>query len=744
MLGLASSAFAGVGTWKNYTSMKDVRAVATSGRTYWAATAGGLFRWDEDSGAFQRFTNAEGLLSVDLTAAAIDGRGDVWTGASDGTIHVATPATGVVRAILDIRVIREQTAKGIRSLAVAGDTIFVCTQFGLSVYRIARSEFGDTFSRFASIPPNRTVSVTCAAVFAGRIWAAISDGTNNSIVSAGLADPSLPDPSAWTQEILGSTANVFTSLTVFNGKLYAGSAAGLFFTDGSVWQAVPNFVSQGIVAAAATAANLVICSGTQLYTLDAAGTVTPLGTPLPATPTSLVIGADGTPTAGCMDLGILQWRTSWTSHFPNGPSSNQFASVTVGPDGKVWGASGRADGHGFYRFDGTNWKSFTTQNSPLPSDVVWKISLGCDGSVWGSTYGRGIVEIHSGSDALDSSKIYGANVGMMGLTVDPSFIVNSTVACDGQGNLWTSIVLAGNNRVLAVRTSGGSWRTLPVLIGGIPAGSLADYPVDRALAVDASDNLWTVVRSEGLKGIVCMGNQGRIDSVARFRISSANGLPSDDIRTIIVDKENDIWVGTDHGVGIITDPDNPTRSGAIAPYRPLDGLVINTIAVDALNQKWIGTTEGVILYSPDGTQPLASYTVENTNGKLIDDNVLSVAVDQQSGTVYFGTAFGLASLTTSAAAPKESFDQLSVYPNPYRVPNAVPLTVDGLVANSGLKILTIDGRLVRELKTPGGRLGFWDGTDVNGKVVATGIYLVVGYSEDGSKTGTGKVAVIRQ
>ncbi len=66
------------------------------------------------------------------------------------------------------------------------------------------------------------------------------------------------------------------------------------------------------------------------------------------------------------------------------------------------------------------------------------------------------------------------------------------------------------------------------------------------------------------------------------------------------------------------------------------------------------------------------------------------------------------------------------------------------MANSSLKILTIDGKLVREIKTPGGRIGFWDGKDDRGNVVASGVYVLVGFTEDGSQTGTGKVAVIRR
>ena len=48
-----------------------------------------------------------------------------------------------------------------------------------------------------------------------------------------------------------------------------------------------------------------------------------------------------------------------------------------------------------------------------------------------------------------------------------------------------------------------------------------------------------------------------------------------DLKTIVVDRDNALWIGTDRGIAIVLDPDRPTRSGAIAAYRPLNGLTIN-------------------------------------------------------------------------------------------------------------------------------------------------------------------------
>ena len=744
------TAAAGVGTWKNFTSMKDVRGIARDGHTYWAASGGGMFRWDEGSANYKKFTNAEGLSTLDLTATCIDAHGDVWTGASTGALHVYSPPSGSLRIVPDIASFPGQTDKHINALTSIGDTVLISIDFGLSVYRVDRGEFGDTYTRFGSIPTNVRVACFAATITGGRLWAAISDGVvTHRIASASLSSPNLLEPQAWTLETVGGPAAVPHALAVFAGRLYAGTTAGLFAYNGTTWQAVPLLSGKSIVALSPSASTLAACTTTgEVWTVEASDNAQTFGATLPFTPTSLVTGADGQPVAGCLDGGISTWASpAWEPHFPNGPNSNQFVSVAVGPDGTVWCASGQGAGKGLYRLNAAGWKSFTRQNSPLPIDQVYRVSIGCNGSVWASLYGRGIVEIPAGTDAIDPTRIYGRNVGMIGIPNDTSYIVPSTVACDGPGNVWMVVDLAADKRVFAVRKSNNTWLTLPLILGGTKVTNPMDQPGDRdrPIAIDASDNLWSTVRDAGVKGIVSFGNGGAIDSIVSLKnlVTAADGLPSDEVKTIVVDKENDLWVGTDRGIGIILDPLNPKRSGGIAAYKPLDGLVINTIAVDPLNQKWIGTSEGVVLLSPDGTQQLANFTVENTQGKLIDNDVKCITVDELTGTVYFGTTLGLASLTTAAAAPKTDFDKLLAYPNPYLVPSSTPVAVDGFVTNSTMKVLASDGTLVREIKTPGGRVGFWDGLDERGNVVASGVYILVGYSEDGSQTGMGKIAVIR-
>jgi len=152
---------------------------------------------------------------------------------------------------------------------------------------------------------------------------------------------------------------------------------------------------------------------------------------------------------------------------------------------------------------------------------------------------------------------------------------------------------------------------------------------------------------------------------------------------------------------------------------------------------------GVFLLSQDGTTIIEQYTTENTGGKLLSDDVASVALDPSTGTLFFGTEKGLSVLSTESVAPVRAFSTLDVYPNPFEIPSGQPVTIRGLVADSFLKIFSVSGELVRSLTTPGGGVGTWDGTDDESRPVSSGVYVIVAYSQDGSEVGSAKIAIIR-
>jgi ligand-binding sensor domain-containing protein len=226
------------------------------------------------------------------------------------------------------------------------------------------------------------------------------------------------------------------------------------------------------------------------------------------------------------------------------------------------------------------------------------------------------------------------------------------------------------------------------------------------------------------------------------------------VNGIILEKNGEVWIATNNGVVIIQDPyqvvANPGSMPNMAKMRIIEnGLStpllenVYSLAVDALNNKWIGTfSNGVIYVSPDGSTLLKRFNT--LTSPIADDKIMSIATDPGTGIAYFGTNRGISSYSTIAVQPLENCDQIKVGPSPFLIPNTSLLKIDGLVAESTVKILTISGSLVYEFKTEGGRIANWDGRDFNGNLVSSGIYIVAGYNKDATKVCTGKVAVVRK
>jgi hypothetical protein len=228
------------------------------------------------------------------------------------------------------------------------------------------------------------------------------------------------------------------------------------------------------------------------------------------------------------------------------------------------------------------------------------------------------------------------------------------------------------------------------------------------------------------------------------QLTATDGVTSTSITCVTEDNDGALWIGTDVGITVIGEPLYPKSRITKVFLGAVRDLFINAIAVDALNNKWIGSRQGVIVVSPDGTSLIAQHDVANTNGKLVDNNVLSIAFDEKRGIAYFGTGKGLSSLEIPAIATVEKLASLEVAPNPFVLPDNSSVSIRGLAENTTIKILSVTGALIRQFAAQGGGRAFWDGTDAIGKTVGSGVYLVVAYAENGSQVSTAKVAVVRR
>jgi hypothetical protein len=83
-----------------------------------------------------------------------------------------------------------------------------------------------------------------------------------------------------------------------------------------------------------------------------------------------------------------------------------------------------------------------------------------------------------------------------------------------------------------------------------------------------------------------------------------------------------------------------------------------------------------------------------------------------------------------------------VFPNAVYPDNDVNITIDGLAYNTIIKVTDIQGRILFETESEGGR-AVWDGKTFDGERPATGVYMVFVTTPDGSADEVRKLTFVR-
>jgi hypothetical protein len=207
---------------------------------------------------------------------------------------------------------------------------------------------------------------------------------------------------------------------------------------------------------------------------------------------------------------------------------------------------------------------------------------------------------------------------------------------------------------------------------------------------------------------------------------------------IAKDKNGFIWVGTSDGIGVIECLQNIFSSqvcDAVWPIVPqgnfagylFKGQEVRSIAVDGADRKWVATKNGVFLISPEGEKVIYQFTENNSS--LLSNDVRKITIDGITGEVFFATFKGICSFRSTATEGGETNSNVIVFPNPVPPGYNGTIGIRGLVNNAIVKITELDGRLVYQTRALGGQ-AVWDGKDYKGRIISSGIYLVL-VSDDG-------------
>jgi len=723
--------------WQNYTALKNVSDNTIINNGFWSASAGGAFQFVNQSGQFNTLHKSDGLEGNSLTSVTTDKFGRIWFGSIEGIIDIYNTSNYSFDVVLDIYN-SNQINKNINDLASSGDTMIVSSDFGVSLINVNNFLFYDTFFKFGSFPSNTKVNSTLktdlfyvctdagiAIQKQGAVNLSAPESWNVYSIAEGLPSDKTLKSGIYQNNVIVATDNGFSQFVNNTWNNFITELANRSIDDFQVkGDSILILSENNIYIYYNNLLNLIYSSAFTLTKIEFQENY------------GIVCASNN---------GSLFLNTQIAAEYlsPNAPPVNQFPNTTVDVNGKFWSASGNdATGVGYYTYNREIWEHFDVSNTPeLPTKGIYQVYT------WGTTaylgtWGRGFAEVaENGSITIYNTQ----NTGMQGVDENPNYLVITGFGRDSQSNLWVLNLGAVNRRNISVRTTGGDWYHFL-----IPAENNFYLESHFHLAVDPYDTKWYGVNQPSRQGLFYFNENKTFTDSSDDRsdyLTTSDGLNTNEIRDIAVDKRGDVWVATGLGVNIITNTSGIPSSGSaglrISSVFTLRQQSVNAIAVDPINQKWIGTNEGLLLVNSDGSRLLASFTTQNS--ALLSNQIRSLAIDENNGIVYVGTDQGLTSFYTPYVKPAETSDGLFVYPNPYFLSsNNTLLTIDGLVADTDIKILSVSGELVTEFTSPGGRIAFWNGKDDNGDFVSSGVYIIVAYDAEGNNVIKGKVAVLRE
>lgn len=743
--------------WEDYFSYNNAKDFVKAGSKIYTAVDNGIFIYDETTDTSAKFSSVNGLSGKTVTTVSFDETtGNAFIGYESGLLEIIGN-TGKIHISADIERLNITGDKQINHIFNADGKLLLATPFGIVVYNTETLQFGDTYFIGDGSTP---VYVNKLTVYQNVIYAV----TQNGVYSANLNNPNLIDFNNWTQP-QGRLLGNFTNIKVFNSKLYVTKDNVLFSIDTS-----NNTLKE---KKRVTSTILGLNSSDFFLTFNTSSSATVLDTDLKLVATFSSSGAfnftlhtafaqDQNIYLATQEFGILkadlQNPTAYQEIHPEGPSSNKVFSITA-ENNNVWVVYGGYDDAytplntrlGFSHFNGTNWIN-TPYSSTFPARDLVHITIdpNADNKAYLSSWNDGILVVEN--DVV-TTLLNNQNSGLekLFLAGEPNFFsirINGS-AFDKNGNLWIANAWVASR--LKKMSPNGSWSSFD-LSAIITSGAFGL----NDLVIDKSNSIWIGSRRNGALVFNENGNQ----KVALTTQVNSGSLPDPNVRTITVDSNNRIWLGTLKGLvtfsnatGVFNGSNNAEPVIILdegIPKKLLGDQPVNTIAIDGADNKWFGTdTGGVLGTNPSGATTLFNFNKDNS--PLPSNRILKIIVDNSSGKVFIATDKGIVAFKSKVAPFGDVLKTAYAYPNPSTKSNDL-ITIDGrngdhLPKGTNVKILDAAGYLVYETNViegqelSGGKV-VWHKTNLAGKKVASGIYIVLLTIGDKSEVATTKIAII--
>ena len=733
--------------WESYYSYNNISVGTVSNQTIVTAAENALLLFDSSQATAETITTIEGLSGDNISALA-SYENVILVGHENGLlaqIDINTKKIIFESGITRSNIISAEK-KQINHIQLVANSAYVATGFGIVEVNPETLEFGDTYY-FG--PTSSSIEVNQVFVFENALYAATKQG----LFKTPQTNLNKLEFSSWDKLAAGNWAFLWAQ----DNSLYAVKDEGSslsFFQLGNTVQKKATF--PGVLKNVSPHENgVLITVSNRVYDTDKSfvrtQTIGDLDGVKPNT-FNFAISLNDQKWIGTSSEGLIRYAndTNFDLISPQGPLLNSIFDIEHLQD-ELWIAHGDynlfynpypLEKYGLSSYIDKQWENIPNNQLFNADSFVRTVAHPTEiGTLYACSYHGGIVAIEDNTPVALWDQ---TNSGLESLTFEGPNYVSIRVRdalVDDNGNLWsiTGYVQKG----LKKRSPSGQWTGYDL------SDAVLDYTQEAGYSnLELYNNkiLFFGGVQSGLIGVDISQSPPQMKRI----MGGDMGLPSDDIRSIRLDKDNRLWVGTRDGLAVLYAPnrffeeDTQLRSVVISDggnlRELLSGQFISDIEVDGNNQKWISTTSsGVFLISPDGGQILQHFTKENS--PLPTSSVKTIGINEVSGEVYFGTLNGMVSFQGDAYAESESLSDANVFPNPVRPNFLGNVVIRGLQQKTRVKITDIAGNLVYDTTSQGGSIS-WNLRSFSGARVRSGVYLIFITSKDGLDSAVKKLMVI--
>lgn len=738
--GIAQQPLPPIGQWRDHLPYKSALDVAAGDGKIFCATSFGFFSVDLSENSIDRMSRITGLNETGVSGICYDEINDKLLIAYHNS-NIDIVYRNDIFNVPDMK--RENIAgdKTIYNIFSFNNDFYLSTGLGIIVINAEKYEVKDSWFIGSSGGQVRVNGFTNDNTF---FYAATEEGLKKTSVNA--TNPAnylnwqnlsgangLPPGSCMDVIVLQSKVIALKndSLFVLNGNNW-----DLFFTD-TGWQ-IQNINS--------SSGKILVCErkndgSAKVTSLNTNGTVARvLQQPgLISFPRKAVLLNNDYWVADSAG-GLTKFMSPGFENYQlNSPQSIAFGEMMVS-NNIFYAAAGSVNTdwqkqnnrNGVYKFSEGQWTNYNHLQFPQLDSLPDLISIAVDprdATLWAGSFGGGLLHIKAGN----TFEVFKKNSPIGQATNDPGSYRVSGLAFDKGNNLWIANYGASQN--IVVRKNDAGWKTFT------PPFALNENAVAQII-VDDENQKW-IVSPKG-NGLICFNDNHSIDNTADdkwklYRSGSGIGnLPSNKVLCVAKDKNGFIWTGTDDGIGIVQCPQSVFSSqgcDALLPVVQQGGFNQYLFKGEEVRSIAVDGADRKWVATKKGAWLISAegdkviYRFTEENSPLLSNDVKQIAIDGKTGEIYFATANGICSFRSTATEGGEKNENVLVFPNPVPPGYGGSIAIRGLVNNAIVKITELDGRLVFQTRALGGQ-AVWDGRDYKGRKNSSGVYLVL-VSDDG-------------